>query len=217
LADLSACKLGAMSLEKLYVALTRVRLGKHMAIFPCAQSDLAHLLALKHPDALKLWHAHYDGHGRWMQAPLDVPNAKGDKVVKALGKKRLGIIEDLSVEDLRSIAKAHGASYAHMSEGELRELAKPSWDRVGSKARTLMARAHQEHRVLSAVPAAKLHAVAKALGNVRFQNKTAEEMARDKDIKKLFRSVLATSASTRAEKRAGQPAGGGSARQRTGL
>ena len=136
LADLSACKLGAMSLEKLYVALTRVRLGKHMAIFPCAQSDLAHLLALKHPDALKLWHAHYDGHGRWMQAPLDVPNAKGDKVVKVLGKKRLGIIEDLSVEDLRSIAKAHGASYAHMSEGELRELAKPSWDRVGSKARS---------------------------------------------------------------------------------
>ena len=103
-----------------------------------------------------------------------------------------------------------------MSMPQLLELAKPSWDRVGSKARTLMARAHQEHRTLSAVPAATLHAVAKALGNVRFQNKTAEEMGRDATIKKLWTSVLRTSASTGAEKRAGQPAGGGSARQRTG-
>ena len=216
LADLNACKLGAMSLEKLYVALTRVRFGKHMAIYPCAQSDLVHLLASKHPVALKLWHAHYDGHGRWMRAPLDVPSAKGDKIVKALGKKHHGLIKSLNVEDLRSIAKAHGASYAHMSMPQLLELAKPSWDRVGSKARTLMARAHQEHRTLSAVPAATLHAVAKALGNVRFQNKTAEEMGRDATIKKLWTSVLRTSASTGAEKRAGQPAGGGSARQRTG-
>ena len=64
--DHSKTKLGRMTLQKLFVALSRVRMGKHLAVFPCRTSDLQYLTKLKNSDKLLAWATNYaEPEGTW--------------------------------------------------------------------------------------------------------------------------------------------------------
>ena len=54
-----------MSLHKLYVALSHVRMGKHLAIFPARSSELKYLTKLKYFDKLLAWFPNYNADGKW--------------------------------------------------------------------------------------------------------------------------------------------------------
>ena len=71
--DLGPTKLGNMTVQKLYVALSRVRMGCHKAIFPATSSQLEHLTKKTNPSALQAWHRHYDKEGKWRAVPIILP------------------------------------------------------------------------------------------------------------------------------------------------
>lgn len=62
---LSKCKLGKMCIHKLYVALSRVRKGKHLAIFQVTNKELQYLKNLRYSDKLLGWNKNYDDEGKW--------------------------------------------------------------------------------------------------------------------------------------------------------
>ena len=63
--DLSNCKLGKLCLHKLYVALSRVRKGKHLAVFNVSKRELQYLKKLSYSDKLLAWDSNYNNEGRW--------------------------------------------------------------------------------------------------------------------------------------------------------
>ena len=63
--DLTKCKLGDMSIHKLYVALSRVRNGRYLAIFNMNDEDLEYLVKQRYPDRLLAWYGNYDRSGMW--------------------------------------------------------------------------------------------------------------------------------------------------------
>ena len=63
--DLSKCRLGNMSIHKLYVALSRVRFGKHLAIMPVRDGGLLYLLEKKYSSKLLAWNGNYNAQGWW--------------------------------------------------------------------------------------------------------------------------------------------------------
>ena len=64
--------LGAMSLAKLNVAMTRVKLLRHLAIWPCS-GGMDHLHKLAPNPMLAAWQAHYTGTGLWRAGEQLVP------------------------------------------------------------------------------------------------------------------------------------------------
>lgn len=65
LLDVSSSRLGTMCPKKLFVALSRVCEGKHLALFPCDMEDMSYLLRIRHDKILKLWTDNYTEHGYW--------------------------------------------------------------------------------------------------------------------------------------------------------
>ena len=61
LGDLGSTGLGGMSLPKVNVAMTRVKLMAHIAIWPGTALD--HLCKLEFNKVLVAWHGHCDGGG----------------------------------------------------------------------------------------------------------------------------------------------------------
>ena len=83
--------LGAMSLAKLNVAMTRVKLLRHLAIWPCGQMDHLHGLAPK--PMLVAWQGHYTDTGAWRSGEQLVPRGTSQcpcapRVGTAAGKAR---------------------------------------------------------------------------------------------------------------------------------
>jgi hypothetical protein len=62
---LSMMRLGNMSHAKLYVALSRVREGAHLAIWPCDLKNMKYLCKLRPSPQMVAWNRHYDEGGRW--------------------------------------------------------------------------------------------------------------------------------------------------------
>jgi hypothetical protein len=101
-----------VTLEKLWVALTRVREGKHVAIWPAEAAELEYLLRLEWPAALRAWHRNYAA-----QEPQSGSAAIGDawrtgRLVlegtfppKALSTRAKQGLESLTAPQLKSIAK----------------------------------------------------------------------------------------------------------------
>ena len=65
LCNVTKYKLGDMSIHKLYVALSRVRNRKHLAIFNVKDEDLEYLLKKRYSDRLVAWYGNYDTNGNW--------------------------------------------------------------------------------------------------------------------------------------------------------
>ena len=71
LGDLGSTGLGGMSLPKVNVAMTRVKLMAHIAIWPGTALD--HLSKLEFNKVLVAWHGHYDGDGHWRASEQLLP------------------------------------------------------------------------------------------------------------------------------------------------
>ena len=54
-----------MSIHKLYVALSRVRNGRHLAIFNINDEELEYLVKKRYSDRLLAWDRNYDRSGMW--------------------------------------------------------------------------------------------------------------------------------------------------------
>ena len=63
LCNITKYKLGDMSIHKLYVALSRVRNRKHLAIFNVKDEDLEYLLKKRYLDRFVAWYGNYDTNG----------------------------------------------------------------------------------------------------------------------------------------------------------
>ena len=63
--DLSKSRLGKMCIHKLYVAISRVRNGKHIAILEVSNEELQYLKKLSYSDKLLAWDKNYDDVGKW--------------------------------------------------------------------------------------------------------------------------------------------------------
>ena len=61
--DLSNCKLGKLCLHKLYVALSRVRKGRHLAVFNVSKRELQYLKKLRYSEKLLAWDSNYNNEG----------------------------------------------------------------------------------------------------------------------------------------------------------
>lgn len=54
-------RLGAMTIEKVFVGVSRVRERAHLAIFPCKDADLAYLFSLEFPQQSCMWYGNHVG------------------------------------------------------------------------------------------------------------------------------------------------------------
>ena len=54
-----------MNVHKLYVGLSRVRRGCHLAIYPAEESELEYLTKLRYSSSLRQWYTNYDEDGKW--------------------------------------------------------------------------------------------------------------------------------------------------------
>ena len=123
--DLSSYKLGHMSVQKLYVALSRVRSGKHMAIYPAERLQLQYLSRKTNPPALQAWDSHYDSEGRWKTEPVVLTDVDSllDKVWAITGTP-----ESLQKADkklLKPVCRAVGIHFT--SVGDLHKSLLPIW------------------------------------------------------------------------------------------
>ena len=70
LADLEEVKLGQMDVRKLFVALSRVRRGAHLAVLPISIEDMKYLSKKRFPEKLRVWAQNYDDEGDWKSGCL---------------------------------------------------------------------------------------------------------------------------------------------------
>ena len=63
--DLGQARLGTLTLPKFGVGLSRVKHGRHVAIFVHGTADLLNLTKLRHSDKAVAWQTHYDRAGSW--------------------------------------------------------------------------------------------------------------------------------------------------------
>ena len=59
-----------MCVHKLYVALSRVQQGKHIAVWEASRTELSHLYAQEASDKLVVWHKNYDEDGMWKKGQI---------------------------------------------------------------------------------------------------------------------------------------------------
>ena len=102
--DVEPCKLGKMCVEKLYVGLSRVEYGKHLAVWPASRVDLTHLYDKKASDKLFAWHAHYDSNGMWMDEKIQLQAV--DDAFEKMSKINAGYKEELAAHDENGIPSA---------------------------------------------------------------------------------------------------------------
>jgi hypothetical protein len=122
---LSPYKLGSITLNKIYVAISRVRNHKHMAVFPSSDADMKHLTKLTFSSGLQAWDNNYK-EGQWIKKqitylPVLLPEL--EIVEKAGGLQRVNI------KQLRTLAKAVGLLILNKSATELRASLRDIWDK----------------------------------------------------------------------------------------
>jgi hypothetical protein len=121
---ISAYKLGTITLNKIYVAMSRVRNHTHMAVFPSSESDMLHLTKLTFSDGLKAWDNNYQD-GQWIKKNITYLPA----LLPALEKvKNGGGLYRVSLKELRMLAKAVGLLFQNKSLSELRNSLKDVWN-----------------------------------------------------------------------------------------
>jgi hypothetical protein len=121
---LSAYKLGAITLNKIYVAISRVRNHKHMAVFPTSDTDMGHLTKLNFSYGLKAWDNNYRD-GQWIAKDITYLPA----LLPALEKvNNAGGLERVDIKALRVLAKAVGLLFMNKNAMELRASLKDVWD-----------------------------------------------------------------------------------------
>ena len=131
--DDNGTKLGKISIQKLYVGLSRVRHGKHLAIWPAKLDDLAYLTKLVSDERMRAWFRHYDENGFWKGGKIVLRHA--DKLFAAkFDANRGNKLADQSVrggytcDDLRNICRVYGIYFASKLKGELIECIEPFFD-----------------------------------------------------------------------------------------
>ena len=125
--DLTSVKLGAMTLQKVYVALSRVREGKHLAIFPATSNQLQHLVTKKYPSQLQAWDTHYDQTGNWKTGAIILPEV--DVIfnrVWLLTQSHDALAKANGVT-LKAACRALGITYANLTVIRLREALADAW------------------------------------------------------------------------------------------
>jgi hypothetical protein len=123
--DLNASRLGKMSVQKLYVALSRVKLGKHIAIWPADHGQLKYLYRKKNSARLQAWNAHYDNNGHW-KASVPVVLSK----VSALFDTFKGVLANARVKDLKDVCRELGVYFSKKKTtlNKLRVAVTPAWE-----------------------------------------------------------------------------------------
>ena len=112
-----------MSLQKLYVALSRVRQGAHFAVFPARASDLQYLTKLKHCEKLLAWHGNYNADGFWKDGMLVLGsvNTSFHKVDRETG------LSSVSKTQLRRICGQLGIYHSGLKRPELCAALQPAF------------------------------------------------------------------------------------------
>lgn len=127
--NLASCKLGNMSVNKFFVAFSRVKEGKHAAMFPVPMHEVMYLTKLKHDPWLRLWNSHYDDQGRWLDTPV-LPRTT-TALLQALLPAPTSVDNNLRATraaDLRKLCRELGIHCVRLSEDEMREQLKPWCD-----------------------------------------------------------------------------------------
>jgi hypothetical protein len=127
--DLSAAKLGNMTIQKLYVALSRVRNGKHLAIYPADDNQLKYLSKKTNPPLLQAWDRHYDQNGSWSAEDVILPTVHRlfDKVW-VLTNSREGL-QMANAPLLKDICKPLGIHFTSLKTlPKMREALAVLWD-----------------------------------------------------------------------------------------
>ena len=110
--DVSPYRLGKMCVYKLYVALSRVEQGKHIAVWRADRHELSHLYAQKASDKLVAWHKNYDNNGMWKKGQIHF-----EDVERGFGKM------SKMNEKFKKCLAGHGGACADMRRKEFaREL-----------------------------------------------------------------------------------------------
>ena len=88
-------KLGTLTMQKLNVALSRVRDKSHLAIWPATDEELQYLTKLEWPPELRAWLANYSpesqGSRRWLGDRLVLPKTFPPKAFGNSGLRALGL------------------------------------------------------------------------------------------------------------------------------
>jgi hypothetical protein len=122
---LSAFKLGSVTLNKIYVAISRVRNHKHMAVFPSSDPDMKHLTNLTFSFGLQAWANNYRD-GKWVGKDITYLPAL---LPELLIVKNAGGLERISLKEIRKLAKAVGFLFKDKNIAELRAALRPIWGR----------------------------------------------------------------------------------------
>jgi hypothetical protein len=125
--DLSKPKLGAMTLNKLYVAISRVQSYNHWAILkPTSHEKLRHLTRLQFHPSLQAWHYNYEADGSWKSDPIWYLPALIPSLHRLLATTSF---DDLPLRSLQKIAKHFALTYRRHSAHQLRDAitAHPLW------------------------------------------------------------------------------------------
>jgi hypothetical protein len=143
--DLKSMGMGNFSLQQLYVGLSRVRDGKHFAVWPATDAELHFLTKLKRSTRLRAWFGHYDDNGVWKKERLQLRNA--NNIFRAIYDSAKGPkLENQRVDrkQLKACCSVYGIFYRGKSYDELVGKLAPYWDKwikekpaaVGDKRRT---------------------------------------------------------------------------------
>ena len=130
-------RLGNMTVQKLFVALSRVRQGKHLAIFPTRISELLCLTGKQSTEKLRVWHTHYDNNGNYR--PDAIVLSEVDTVLARIPQMRLAALGNVSLHLLRTICKKIGIFFKRMTHEQILNAVRPVW-------RDYLRRYHAEHR-----------------------------------------------------------------------
>ena len=123
--DLTKCRLGEMSIHKLYVALSRVRNRKHLAILSLGENDLDYLLDKKYSDRLLAWDSNYDRKGKWRNNVRLVFEDVTKLYTKIYQK---GGIDKANVTELREICRKLNIFYKNKNLKELKKELQESYN-----------------------------------------------------------------------------------------
>ena len=127
--DVSKQKQGHMTIHKLFMALSRVCRGEHLAFFPIDREKLKYLCKLRYSLELRLWHGNYDAEGLWNTEPLVISTA--DKLFDEVQPSTDAIYTKMKTSWFERVCKALGLYFKDKKKNGgkkiMIKLVEPAW------------------------------------------------------------------------------------------